>query len=728
MISLTSTKITDFITNKSPTNDKVTSVAFNINIIKNFLKAYEQTVNNGYYTKIITILGAENRGKSTFLNALITTLTGSILAPFKSADTRQRMNERLSSSILYGKTLGLEGFILPGSDRVNYLFIDVQGLQGIDSIADPILIQYCYSISDLVIINSEADLNVQTLFMFQHITINIESFIKASKNNKPYGIFRIFNSRLRNNSEVNASYKTMIEPREDAYVLIRKYIKDIFQWNGNPCIWSLHPDQIVLDSFRKDQDINKFIESVTNYGQSCKELSNIILGLPARNINLYDLLINTAEEINKEFSKIFINSSLIGIDEKMRSWFDDLHKNGRYSELLEQLECKDCTSSTYALFKDRERKIAECENEISNLFCNNHNLERGLELLKERIYPHFKIAKSSLECHIKATSQNIRESIRTAFENEILSDINSTWINHSRYRKVVEESAGNIAWEIKKQIIDNFNTQYQKINEKFLGYRDKFLNNIKNILDQFRVEIISEKKECINRLNDFADKFEVAFDEAVDLCLNRIQLKYKLIIDSDLANRANKCIIDKELKEQKSERISTDLKTYLIVTPKNFKLIYDDEIDIIESGLTYEQDVDISQMSNNLDQLMNELRNSYLAQKNKFEGNRKKSMVRLLSEINTKTYEERCDAFEKLKHNDLYMFNFSVETDAFKLFRSLDGNLMIYTNEQFLQKFCSKVRILYKVYRQSIDELERLFAKNEIYRVWAYDYLEKKYK
>jgi hypothetical protein len=138
-------KITEFISTVNSDEKKTVNVEINTKLISEFIARHKEI---GKIVKVITMIGVSRSGKSAFLNCLTTYITGqkSNLAPFKS----------LSFANSHGKdvTIGANGYVLaiPKEDAT-YLIIDIQGIAGQFSAADPLVLLFCYYISDLFILS-----------------------------------------------------------------------------------------------------------------------------------------------------------------------------------------------------------------------------------------------------------------------------------------------------------------------------------------------------------------------------------------------------------------------------------------------------------------------------------------------------------------------------------------------------------------------------------------------
>lgn len=733
-----STKLATINTQKSDLNDKFMNISINMDTINKFFELWNQFVSLDYLTKVIAIVGATNRGKTTFLNALLSFMFNYQSTPFERADIQDRIRVLTSKNelVYQSKTTGLDGFVIQSAGtKENYLFIDVVGLFGPDSEQDQIVMLFCYAISDIIIFNSSADLNNETLQMFNFITDKTDMYLEIAKNRKPHGIFRIFDSRALNDAQIHSNYLALMQQRNDSHMLIRNYFQTLFNWIDHPCIWSLTPDHDKLIKFHNDNNLIEFMNTTKNYRKSCAELTNILIKLEGRKRNIQEDCLKAAEIINKEFAKNDINRIGIQLDEPMRQWMTQLQRNGRYAELLEPIICKDVSRETYVVFQNRRQKIADCKDEFKRLFENKPNYNYGYDWLIRHIEPNFNNAQITLNNHISIISGKIKATLidksYVTFDNNSITTLNSSWYDPFQYNKIVEDTIGDIDYEIRMQIITSFDKQYKILDNKFKFYREKFMESVISTFERCKNEIDQEKKKCLHILLTYKERYELTFDEIVDLLINELQIKHSLLVDYDLAKRCNKYIDEKELKERKTDGLGVGQRTYVIVVPSRFKLIRDndDNLDIQELETKATQEFDISNIHTGISARFEELRQTYNGQKKEFYKLRKQSLLQYLNELNSGQLETRIEEFERIKHNDLYMFNFdeNYQDKAFELFKSIPENSFIYIAETFNTKFCSKVRHFYRAC-YSENELERRYALQSIWRIWSDDYIDKKYK
>lgn len=728
-----STKLTTFNIIRSTLNEKAINLSVNVNQIKSFINHWSKKIVPEYNTKIVTMIGPTQGGKSTFLNAVVSYCKNQYMNPFERVDLKDRRIIKKGNEQFSDQTSGLDGYVcVNDNSKTNFIFIDVMGLFGSASECDPIIMLFCYAISDLIIFNAHHKIDIQQLLMFNYISNNINIYMQLKEINKPAAIFRIFDSATQSDEDAKIQFNTMMDDRNDSCKIIRGYFKNLFNWDNN-FIWSVHPDQSILDQLHKDNNMSSFITSNKSYQKSCINLLELLFKMPKKQRNILKELIDAAEFVNKEFSKVDICSIEIKLSDEMSNWISEM-KAGKYAEIFEPIGHLNYSNKTYPLLKNREEKIAECKAEFKR-FEHDINYNYALNKIFKPIDEAIEDIHRTINTHISLLIDHIRDDLkdRLFIDNECISIINLTWCNKSKFNQIIGESLTDIAFDLKCQIINDFNKQYQEIENKFSVVREKFINNIKTTIEQCRNEIQNDKKDYSSRLNLWIHRYELSLSEITDILLHKIQLKYNLILDNDLVKQTNKLIEDKELKESKISTSHLDLKMYMSVDITYFKLVINEskKIDIVISELSGLQDLDITNYCNNIILVFNDFRNTCLGYKSKFDNLRKKAIGEYLTEINQKTFEERCEIFEKIKHNDLYMFNFTpnnISMDSYKLFRSIDENNLIYTSEQFNQKFCDNVRSLYKAYKSSLNENERNFARNEIWRFWALDNIGKNYK
>ena len=161
--------------------------------------------------RVVSILGKARMGKSTFLNAIVSQLTGKNAAPFATQDNDEHC------------TRGIDAYYCKAN---SLLLLDCQGLALEDSSHDPALLLFAYLISDTIIFNERMMLQNEALKLLEPIC-TFMTYIDIEEIKKPKLYFRISDGDMvkdprKNLEKVMTHYK-------DQYQSIRDSVTHLFQ-------------------------------------------------------------------------------------------------------------------------------------------------------------------------------------------------------------------------------------------------------------------------------------------------------------------------------------------------------------------------------------------------------------------------------------------------------------------------------------------------------------------
>ena len=160
---------------------------------------------------VISIIGDARKGKSTFLNLIISHLVGSNVEVFKASNQSETL------------THGITMFVCK-----NIIFLDCEGLAKEGTQRDIKLLLIPYMISNVVIFNDTDDFNDSLIKKLEPLT-TLSTFVDyGKKTNKPKLIFRISNYELE--GDIKESFKNKIKSTKDKDVAktIIKTLDELF--------------------------------------------------------------------------------------------------------------------------------------------------------------------------------------------------------------------------------------------------------------------------------------------------------------------------------------------------------------------------------------------------------------------------------------------------------------------------------------------------------------------
>jgi hypothetical protein len=160
--------------------------------------------------RVLSILGKARMGKSTFLNAIVSSLTGKSVTPFQTQDDDEHC------------TRGVDAYFLP---EASLLLLDFQGLALEDSSHDPALLLFAYRISHLLIFNERMMLQNEALKLMEPICAFMQYIDDDTP--KPALYFRISDGDIVSNPTKNL--EKVMATYNDQYQSIRDSIRTLFR-------------------------------------------------------------------------------------------------------------------------------------------------------------------------------------------------------------------------------------------------------------------------------------------------------------------------------------------------------------------------------------------------------------------------------------------------------------------------------------------------------------------
>ena len=293
---------------------------------------------------VISMIGESRRGKSVFMNCIISKLHRKTMNVFDFKSVKESEGKDCTNGIDY--------YVCNIKDSIEtsittYIFLDVQGIGGLYSASDPAVLLFIYEISDLVIVNSYRTINNNTLQLLSPISSLANKISK--KDIKPKLVFRVFDSDEYDEKQAIANFNILMEQRNDQVEAIRSNIRELFDISADYIIWTETPS--------KKQKASKDLMSLINDKDLLFGISiDILLSLINNTSDTYDEDVN--EKINSTIREInalsvsgsdFDSTGRYTTDE-MLLWMgehDDSKPSQVQAQLLDVISITDGTQAEY---------------------------------------------------------------------------------------------------------------------------------------------------------------------------------------------------------------------------------------------------------------------------------------------------------------------------------------------------------------------------------------------
>lgn len=718
------TKITEFVQNAN-------KIDININLIKEFLKKCNKPC------KVVTIIGNARCGKSAFLNCLTTYFnrktTKTDLAPFTSQSSKQ--------SNCKDVTVGANGFYM---DAYKTLFIDMQGINGIYSDADPLVMLFCYLISDLLIINTDKQLNTASLTALQPISAKLQAMQNVSQFHKPRLVFRVFDC-LDNYDDIVAqqNYDIMMEERNDSVKGVRQAIKELFIIDKLKIVWTERPNKTDLEEVDKG-NISKFITNF-EFDSACEKLYNYIITIPIRKDFTTQSILKCAEELNQDSNRVsaseFDTASLVN-EQAIRWWLSgDVygeHKD-KVSQIPDELKTPlnivACDQTNQDILIARRNAVKACHEQFMKRFEKSPEYLRvgGEKQLTELIDMHLINAKRTFDKYYSdfvhdvfipdinkylaltnkpdELQQNasplkckkIRQIRKTDDINMqiVLENLNSplTSIVQLRPKNIPEygmdeNDANKFCKKFINAIISKVYNIGSKCIEKNKALLEKYVSDIKqHFADKDTIYNEKLNKKIAQISNKFDNDIKnipnltAPYVDALELNYNEIFELIKKSNDSVTIKSTLSSLVSRFLNylniEQKSDQNEDDQNTF-VLDIQYYTFSVDSEKCLIAPYVNVNKV--FAQESTIIEESLGKFAISFEDYQDVFTKLRADRMSVLLDEINKLPLAERLQKYDKIKHNNLYMNDFAYDSNFRTLVFDDMGNYLRDDYEMFMDK------------------------------------------
>ena len=411
----------------------------------------------------VAILGCARKGKSTFLNSIISFLSK------EDVDIFTTSNEGVHC------THGIKYHIID-----KYLFIDCEGIMKDDSKNDVNLLLITYSIADFIIFNDTDDFNNSSIAQLTGLCSFSDSM---STRNKPVLIIRIANYELSRDISLSL-HNTLEIKREDSFQGTRESIKQLFATPihiiQTPCPERLERRKLNDKNYRLEifKPAVDYIINLINKRKTNNTLENIYENLKLIISNLNDNKINIKElDITNMIQEKHINEYISSIPKEIfypiviTTGFTEEYENNIKKR---HLECREILDKFSELFENIQPEL----------------YKKKYDELFKKLFEEIKKAEDESRAIYKKIKPTICAHINQLFKDEII------YIND--YIKNYDYNDLNIDY------IYSFNKEKEDLFIKkyiIYYYAQNLLYKIRNKIEAFEYLIQNIIDVCINRKN-----------------------------------------------------------------------------------------------------------------------------------------------------------------------------------------------------------------------------------
>jgi hypothetical protein len=446
--------------------------------------------------RVVSILGKARMGKSTFLNTIISHLSGENISVFKAQNTYEHC------------TKGIDYYYLPSH---NILLLDSQGLDSQDSSHEPALLLFVYLVSDLIIFNEIRMLQNGALKLMEPIC-TFMTYVDIEEIVKPKLTFRIADSStLSGTPEENI--KMIIDTvYDDQYQSIRESIRHLF----NPDINLIKTDNLDKNTVKMLEE-NDYIRLLSEGDCGFQEaIDKVIASLPDCNrepINYMLKIPQIIEQINTN-EKIKIEKlDIVGmtVRDEINTWkeglsptlFSTIEVDGTqkcYDERVESRKAmKKITLTAFTKkFKSVPDKIRESEKvKLAARLSTQIQFaeEESVAKAEERVKSYIQAAQTDRTLHeITASTASFSTWSKVNFDAYLVTFITLENAVEALYNPVKEKYKN---WC--KSVYDKFYEGFNKVLEYEIQQKEK----MQQICDEAYVKFIETKVYQIKKLEKF---------------------------------------------------------------------------------------------------------------------------------------------------------------------------------------------------------------------------------
>jgi hypothetical protein len=426
---------------------------------------------------IISIVGDARKGKSTFLNLIINYLTRENKEYFK-------MDDGLSHC-----TLGIDYYI-----HNEYLFLDCQGLNFLDSSNDPKLLLLIYSISNIIIYNDKNVINNNVFTTLQPMAMFLNTF-KSSINNSIILYFRVSDYDLDGNPK--SLLDNILIEQDDQFNNVRESIKKLF---SSIEINITEPiDKKDRINF-KNRDFSKILE-IDGFGNIISEIYNIVNNQTRKNLNLKKLIKNINDNKKIDFNKLdlYKQNTINEINEFIK---ENIDKNEEFNVFVvngyNQVELDNYNQKIENLINNFKQTFNKVPKKLSNEFYQKvQEIKDKYNIMKAK---HYKLSIYIIEPIYLKYSKMLYQELNLLLHKVEEPVYDFTDICY-RLNIDIEKLDKDVVNDTMDKFEKRFNEIYSQISTKYnvnLLLLDNYKENIKNI-----------KVDLFGNIDDIYTQFQV---------------------------------------------------------------------------------------------------------------------------------------------------------------------------------------------------------------------------
>lgn len=509
---------------------------------------------------VISMVGNSRRGKSMFLNCMISYLLDENVKAFDFKTIKESSSSDVTNGIDYYvyKSKGRE-------NNVEYIFLDVQGIGGVHSAADPHVLLLIYEISDIVIVNIDRSINNSSLELLS--PINSMAHRMNARQIKPKLLFRIYDSDEYDEKIATANYNNVFSKKQDQVEGIRNNIRELFDISDKYIVWTETPSKqqkatkdllsLLADSdLLFKQAIKKTFDIINTTKKTYKEHFGYKLKASISKINGFNVGGRDFDNVNRYV-----------IDEMLK-WLGEYPGNYNHKidqRLLTEIFITQGTKTEYDNFIEpilqlADKTIEEFKKEFNK--APEDAFGQMLEKLNRKI-KHFvsKAEQKSIELgkHLIDVSPKY---------NSLISGICQPYFNNNKgitpdvidkyaaLQEYLNDTSDHISPIAKHEYKKELNLQFSEIVKIFDKEKTDYDNKTAEAGRAIIKDLARINNDVIGNIAEFIKLLEMNYDVI------------KLMFISEFANKHN-IINDNELK------IKTNIKTYRInYNNKKIELLY----------------------------------------------------------------------------------------------------------------------------------------------------------
>jgi hypothetical protein len=486
--------------------------------------------------RVISILGKARMGKSTFLNTIVTYMTGESQAPFKAMDCDDHC------------TRGIDGYHLP---EHNLFLLDSQGLDYEDASHDPHLLLFLYIVSDLIIFNDTRRLENGALKLMESVC-TFTNYLDIETVMKPKLYFRIFDSDVKDPAK---NLEKVLGTYNDQYQSIRKSIKHLFDKDlrlltteplGRPAKMMLEHN-MYKQLLAEPLGFKEAVETILTAAHSAKAKS-ILTKVPEVLSNINN---------NKEISIQKLDVVTLQAENDIHKWIQETVPAAMYSDIS-----VDGTQNTFAnavepridsmkgVLSAFQKRFKDVEESIREPFFRN--LKEKLDTPIQNAIVNSKVKAQEIVKAQLVDAHRCREYPQVNSCNNSFSTIPPHyWKNYLAPLNTLETAMAHIYEPVKMEIADwiqnaritveeevNFICQEEETQRADVRkFSAKLLANMEKWMLQYIDRMITAKtilETNTQLLNKVRDAYLFEFEETMNPMVSRRKLHFKMNQDGDL--------------------------------------------------------------------------------------------------------------------------------------------------------------------------------------------------